>query len=227
MLFQGHNKPITVLTLSPDRDTIYTGSHDGYVTNWNAKTGDNDRVDGHGHGNQINGMKAAGNLLYTAGIDDTVRAIDIATNKYNEMETIKLDSQPRGLDIAGDIVVTVSMKQINLTQSGRKVSKLPIDYEPSCVSVNPETNDVAVGSSSDNKVYIYNLSGTSLVFKSELEHLGPVTDVSYSPNNKYLVACDANRKVVLYMVPEYKVIHCSIFYYKYNINYYNIFNCYC
>ncbi|XP_015115651.1 actin-interacting protein 1 isoform X1 [Diachasma alloeum] len=203
-IIKGHNKPITVLTLSPDRGTIYTGSHDGHVTNWNASTGENDRVQGQGHGNQMNGMKAAGNLLYTAGIDDTLRAIDIASNKYNDADTIKLDSQPRGLDVYNDIVVTAAMRQIHLTQSGRKVSKLPIDYEPSCVGVNPENGDVAVGSTSDNKVYVYNLSGTTLTFKLELEHLGPVTDVAYSPDNKYLVACDANRKVILYMLPEYK-----------------------
>ncbi|XP_011301844.1 actin-interacting protein 1 [Fopius arisanus] len=206
-IIKGHNKPITVLTLSPDRGTIYTGSHDGHVTNWNASTGENDRVQGQGHGNQINGMKASGNLLYTAGIDDTLRAIDIASNSYNDADTIKLDSQPRGLDIYNDIVVTAAMRQIHLTQSGRKVSKLPIDYEPSCVGVNPETGDVAIGSTSDNKVYVYNLSGTSLTLKLELEHLGPVTDVAYSPDNKYLVACDANRKVILYMLPEYKLAH--------------------
>jgi len=152
-------------------------------------------------------MKAANDLLYTAGIDDTLRAVDIATNSYTETTTIKLDSQPRGLDIHGDIVVTASIRQINLTQGGRKVAKLPIDYEPSCVAVNQETGEVAVGSTSDNKVYIYGLSGTALSLKSELEHLGPVTDAAYSPDYKYLVACDANRKVVLYVVPEYKLAH--------------------
>ncbi|CAD7005464.1 unnamed protein product [Ceratitis capitata] len=29
----------------------------------------------------------------------------------------------------------------------------------------------------------------------------------YSPDNKYLVACDANRKVILYAVEEYKLAH--------------------
>ncbi|KAK0081464.1 hypothetical protein PV325_012129 [Microctonus aethiopoides] len=206
-IIKGHNKPITVLTLSPNRETIYTGSHDGYITNWNAKTGENNRVNGQGHGNQINGIKAANDLLYTAGIDDTIRAIDIATNTYKDSMTIKLDSQPRGLDIFNNIVVTASIRQIHLTQDGKKISKLPIDYEPSSVSVNNENGDVAIGSSSDNKVYLYNLCGNSLTFKSELAHLGPVTDVAYSPDNKYLVACDANRKVVLYMVPEYKLAH--------------------
>lgn len=55
------------------------------------------------------------------------------------------------------------------------------------------------------QVHIYELSNSMLTQKTELEHLGPITDVSYSPDNKYLVACDANRKVILYGVPEYKV----------------------
>ena len=37
---QGHNKPITVLSLSPDRKKIYTGSHDGFITHWDANTGE-------------------------------------------------------------------------------------------------------------------------------------------------------------------------------------------
>lgn len=31
--------------------------------------------------------------------------------------------------------------------------------------------------------------------KKTLEHLGAVTDVEYSPDGRYLVACDVNRKV--------------------------------
>ncbi|KAL2722716.1 actin-interacting protein 1 [Vespula squamosa] len=205
-IIKGHNKPITVLTLSPDRSTIYTGSHDGYITSWNAETGENDRVRGNGHGNQINGMKAANNILYTAGIDDTLRSVDIETCAYSD-NSIKLDSQPRGLDVFEDKVIVASVRQVIVTQDGRKVSSTPTEYEPSCVSINQDNADVAIGSASDNKVYIYGLVGTTLTQKTEVVHLGPVTDVAYSPDNKYLVACDANRKVVLYAVPEYKPAH--------------------
>lgn len=109
---QGHNKPITVLTTSQDKSTIYTGSHDGYVTNWKSATGENDRVQGQGHGNQINGMKASADIVYTAGIDDTLRTIDIATNSYENTSVLRLGSQPRGLDIYGDIVIVASVKQV-------------------------------------------------------------------------------------------------------------------
>ncbi|XP_012251061.1 actin-interacting protein 1 isoform X2 [Athalia rosae] len=205
-IIKGHNKPITVLALSTDRSTIYTGSHDGYITNWNAGSGENDRVQGQGHGNQINGMKAAGDLLYTCGIDDSLKVVDIPSNSYTGA-SIKLDSQPKGLDIYGDIVVTVSVNQITVVQDGKKVSGLSVDYEPSCVTINQENGDVAVGGTADNKAHIYELSGTTLSPKTELQHLGPITDAAYSPDNKNLVICDANRKVILYAVPEYQLAH--------------------
>lgn len=89
-------------------------------------------------------------------------------------------------------------------------SVLPITFEASSVAVNPETMDVAI-TGDDSKVHIYTLSGTTLNPKTEIVHLGPVTDCSYSPDYKYLVACDANRKVILYsVVDSYKVILLNI-----------------
>lgn len=58
----------------------------------------------------------------------------------------------------------------------------------------------------DSKVHVYRLAGSELTPKTEIEHLGPVTDCAYSPDLKYLVASDANRKVILYSVADdYKV----------------------
>lgn len=54
-------------------------------------------------------------------------------------------------------------------------------------------------------MHIYELKGSTLTRDLQLTHLGPVTDVRHSPDDQYLVACDANRKVILYSVPEYKV----------------------
>lgn len=58
---------------------------------------------------------------------------------------------------------------------------------------------------SPSQVHIYTLAGNTLNLKMELEHLGPITDCSYSPNGEYLVACDANRKVILYKTSDYQV----------------------
>lgn len=97
-ILKGHNKPITVLTLSEDRSTIYTGSHDGAMTNWNSGCGSNNRVTGNGHGNQINGVRAHGDFVYTCGIDDALKQISAEGNTYTGVE-MKLPCQPRGMDI--------------------------------------------------------------------------------------------------------------------------------
>uniref|UniRef100_A0A8D8RJ04 Actin-interacting protein 1 n=1 Tax=Cacopsylla melanoneura TaxID=428564 RepID=A0A8D8RJ04_9HEMI len=204
-VIKGHNKPITALALSPDRSTVYTGSHDGFITRWNAKTGENDRVQGAGHGNQINGMKSTGDLLYTCGIDDTIKQVDLSSNAYSGPE-VKLGSQPRGLDIDEDTIVTVTVKQISIVENGSKVSSLPIDYEASSISLDHEHGLVSVGGS-DSKVHIYELNNKSLTPKTEIDHLGPVTDCAFSPSNEYLVASDANRKVILYTVPAFTLAH--------------------
>lgn len=203
---KGHNKSITVLSLSPDRKTIYTGSHDGYITYWDAKTGENDRISGVGHGNQINGMKCEGDWMYTCGIDDSVKQINVNAKSYTSVD-IKLGAQPRGMDVKNDVIIAATVKEVVVIKDNRKVSSTPVDYEPSCVSINPEEQYVAVGGTQDNKVHIYELNGTQLVEKTTLEHLGPVADCAFSLDGKHLVACDANRKVILYKVPEFQLAH--------------------
>ncbi|CAH1725408.1 hypothetical protein AGLY_012918 [Aphis glycines] len=207
-VIKGHNKPITVLALSPDRSTIYTGSHDGYITNWNAANGENDRIKGVGHGNQINGMKLDNEYLYTCGIDDSLRQVDIKSNSYTDLQ-VKLNAQPRGMDFNSNVIVTATIKEIIVLKNEKKVFNLPVDYEPSSVAVSPDAGFVAVGGALDNKVHVYKINDStySLEFVAECDHLGPITDCSFSPDGEYLVASDANRKVILYKVPEFNLAH--------------------
>lgn len=206
-IIKGHNKPITAAALSDDHSIIYTASHDGAVTNWNSGNGTNDRVAGNGHGNQVNSIRSHGDFVYTCGIDDSLKQINLEGNTYTGVD-LKLPCQPRGMDILKEQNITVvgCVNEIVVAQESRKVSSLPIKYEASSVSINAETKDVAVGGD-DNKIHIYTLNGTQLEPKLELEHLGVITDCAYSPDNKYLVACDSNRKVVLYSTAEYKPAH--------------------
>lgn len=204
-VIKGHNKPITVLGLSDDRSTIYTGSHDGAVTNWNSGSGVNCRVDGTGHGNQINGLRAWGEFVYTCGIDDSLRELSVEGNVYTDY-ALKLTCQPRGLDILREqnVIILACQKDITVVKDKKKQFAVPITYEASCVATNPANLDVAVGGD-DSKVHIYTLTDNQLNVKTELIHLGAITDCVYSPDNKYLVVCDSNRKVILYTVEEYKV----------------------
>lgn len=204
-IIKGHNKPITVLTLSEDNSSVFTGSHDGFVTTWNAGSGENDRIEGQGHGNQINGMRAHSGILYTCGIDDSLKKINIEGNTYLP-EDLKLGSQPRGMDIfkESSTIITATVNEVHVIRDNRKLDSLKVPYEPSSVSCSANSH-VAVGGAMDSKVHIYELQGNSLTEVKVLEQLGAITDLSYSPDDKYLVSCDANRKVILYSVPEYEL----------------------
>lgn len=75
---------------------------------------------GNGHGNQVNGIRSFGDLAYTCGIDDSLREINVEGNAYTD-GTVKLNSQPRGLDIFREqnIVVLACQKEITVVQVGR------------------------------------------------------------------------------------------------------------
>ena len=53
----------------------------------------------------------------------------------------------------------------------------------------------------DKSVHIYEINGgNSITMKKKIMLSGPVTDVSYSPDGKYLVSADGNRKGKQYIV---------------------------
>ncbi|XP_039759853.1 actin-interacting protein 1 [Pararge aegeria] len=206
----GHNKPITCLALRGKG--LYTASHDGAVTLWDVDTGEGRRVGGQGHGNQVNGMRTGkdGTLL-TCGIDDTLRrAVASAEGEVPSYtsDATPLGAQPRALDHLADedLTIVATVKELAVIVGTSKQSTLPINYEPSCVTIDPKSKHVAVGGA-DSKVHIYSLQGTSLTPVTELTHLGAITDARYSPDSTYLVACDSNRKLILYTTEEYKLAH--------------------
>ncbi|XP_022815529.1 actin-interacting protein 1 [Spodoptera litura] len=210
-ILMGHNKPITCLALHPDRHTVYTASHDGCVTAWNVATGSGRHVAGAGHGNQVQAMAAAAGALLSCGIDDTLRrAAPPAEGEvpaYTDV-SIPLGSQPRGMDhiIEDDTTIVATVKELAVVIGTSKQSSLPLSYEPTCVSIDTKSRHVAVGGA-DNKVHMYTLDVRTLTPGVTLDHLGPVTDVAFSPDSKYLVASDANRKLILYSTDEYKLAH--------------------
>lgn len=130
----------------------------------------------------------------------------LSGNTYTS-KSLKLGSQPRGMSVLKEqgIIVTASVNEITVSKDNQKLSTLKVGYEPSSVSCSSKGH-IAVGGNMDNKVHIYELQGNDLNQIQELDHLGAVTDVSYSPDDNYLVACDAHRKVVLYNTEDYKVI---------------------
>lgn len=214
-VIKGHNKSITSMTVSNsssngDDRTIFTGSHDGYVTHWSSKSGKHDRVSGTQHTNQVQDMFSTKDLIYTCGFDDTIRAIDLKTNEYSSsFNPIKLSVQPRGIAAVegSNLIVVAGVNELLVYDGQQQKSSLKIKFESSSVDVHPNQKDVAIGGSSDNKVHIYTLSNGQLAETKTLDHRGGVTSVKYSPDGTYLAAADSNRKIVLYKTDGYVPAH--------------------
>ncbi|KAK7076863.1 WD repeat-containing protein 1 [Halocaridina rubra] len=203
-IIKGHNKPITGVALSADLSNLYTTGVDGTVTVWDVATGDNDRISGKGHGNHVSSIIIRNDGVYTSGIDDTIKVIDPVERAYNG-RSISLGSQPKMIASREDCIVAVTTKEICVIRDDKKVGCFPINWDGLCIACNGMGSDeIAVGGA-DNLVHIYTLKDNTLTEKTTLQHLGAITDMAYSPDSRYLVACDSNRKVIAYSLPSYEV----------------------
>ncbi|KPJ17975.1 Actin-interacting protein 1 [Papilio machaon] len=108
-------------------------------------------IGGTGHGNQVNGMSVGKNgSLLTCGIDDSLRYAVPANEgdapTYTD-SVVTLGSQPRAMDhvIEDDLTVVATVKELIVLMGNNKQSTLPVNYEPTCVAIDPKLKHIAVG----------------------------------------------------------------------------------
>ncbi|UYV78877.1 WDR1 [Cordylochernes scorpioides] len=216
-ILKGHNKSITAIGLTPDRSTLFTGSHDGHVNILTSLPslylpikyiGVHDRVKGKPHKNQVQDMTVFGESISTCGLDDTVRSISLSTYQYSNQD-VKMDSQPRSVAATAHHLVVAEISGLTvLDERGSKISSLPVDYEPTCISATAE-GDVVVGAAKDCCIHAYTLrnDGQLTARGKTGPHTGAITDISHSPSGEYFAASDANRKMVPYCTDTLQPTH--------------------
>ncbi|VDK51990.1 unnamed protein product [Anisakis simplex] len=201
---KGHNKPITALTVSIDKSTAFTADFEGNITRWNLSNGESERISPPVHKSQVSSLSiSAEGMLVSVGWDDSIAFTE---NVFNDIDGVhpdnmKLSSQPRGLSMSADskTVVVACHKSIYLFNNRKLAITHDIPYEASCISITADGKDIAVGGQ-DCKLRIFGVSGTQLVQKKELDHLGAITSVAWSPDGSHLVATDTARRVIPYSV---------------------------
>lgn len=213
-IIKGHSSPITRIAASPDGRQLYTSAMDGFITRWEVATGENERVAGKGHGNQVTGLvvleagvDGGAGKIFTTGIDDTLQVVEPCQLSYTG-KAVGLSSQPRNMCLwtrpgqdSGAAVVTVN--DITLVDANETVaSTTATAYEGLSVAVSADGALLATGGA-DNKLRIYTVSGTALSESKVLDHLGAVTGVTFSRCGLYLAACDAYRKVKVYNTSDW------------------------
>jgi len=202
-VIKGHNKPITSMGLSMDRRTIYTAASDGTVISWDSESGRNDRIKGKGHGVQVSGLVGGGNQIQTIGYDDTYRTIDPGSGEYSGV-AVSLSAQPKALDTKNDMTFVCTMKGIMIMKDGAVLEEVNVEYEPSCCAYSATHNHLVVGEANGNTLRVYSTVGGSTDLVQEINLTGSAMDLSFSPDQKYLVSADSNRKVTLFKAGTYE-----------------------
>ncbi|KAK7110487.1 actin-interacting protein 1-like [Littorina saxatilis] len=199
-VIKGHMKPITALTVSADKTTVFTGGQEGIIW-WDATTGNNDQFTGTGHTNEVTDMVVDGDNLISVGMDDFVRFSSISNRQFTGGE-VKLDSQPKSVDCHNGVVVVASVQHLTVLDGNRKLSTMPVKSEALSLSIHPGGCTVAVGHK-DSKVRVYSLQNGTLTEQRTVEMQGEVNVVAYSPDGAYL-AVAADRRVSALSATDYK-----------------------
>ncbi|EDV24340.1 uncharacterized protein TRIADDRAFT_57715 [Trichoplax adhaerens] len=164
-------------------------------------------------------MLTVGDEVYTVGIDDCMKKFSTASNEYSSY-SLKLDSQPRALcSGGGNIIFVACMNEISITNEGQKENSLLVKYEPNSISFNSVTCELAVGSSKENFVYVYKVSGYNLEEITKVSVRGTPSHLAYSPNGELLAVGDSQRCLTVMATKAYSVTLHSWSYHTARVSY--------
>jgi WD repeat-containing protein 1 (actin-interacting protein 1) len=215
---QGNQGNITAIATSEGVkgkvETLWTGSYDGRICNWDVFTCLADKVDGQSHKSLVAGFAVTPqNRIHSIGWDDTLRTIDSSANVFIG-EAVKLDGQPRGITVAlgkGSVVIVATHKGLELYDSGnQKLNEVTTKYVPTAIDsteVGGETQ-VAVGGD-DKTVHIFTFSlPATLTAKTSLSpDMSPISCLSYSPSpSAHLAIGTSSGPIFVYNTSDYSIL---------------------
>lgn len=132
--------------------------------------------------------------LITVSWDDHLRITPQAADSLPAV-SCKLPSQPQGLAASsnGEVVVVACDKHLAVYTKGT-LTEIPTEYNSSCVALSKDGRILAVGGQ-DSNVHMYKLIGKTLSEVKKISHSSPITAISFSDNEQFLVVTDQARKV--------------------------------
>ncbi|TFK67757.1 WD40 repeat-like protein [Pluteus cervinus] len=205
-ILKAPQKAIIATTHARD-STFLTGCADGRILSSDAKTGLSDYLEGTGHSNYVSGLATSpvDGKLHSIGYDDHVREITEDAKSFVPAFT-KTAAQPRSIGVAGDS--TVFIAEVNGVEAFRSNQKILSHTLPGTTptAIAASKSVVAIGGE-NQKVYLYDWDGKALKETTKFEgNRATISAVALSPDGKYLAAGDSSGKVVLYDVPEKKLV---------------------
>lgn len=195
-ILKGHNKFITSLQVDQNNGRFYSGSYDAVITRWDVDSGANEILSGNGHKNQVTQLAVDGDKLYSSSMDDSIRITPTGGLEYAG-DNIGTDGPVVGIDSKKGITVAVSMKSIYVLKNGSVQHTVSAPWGPSSVAVSNDGNTAVVGGE-DNKIHMFNISGSPSETKVLEGHRGAVITLKYSPSGDKIVSGGKDRNVMVW-----------------------------
>lgn len=202
----GHQKNITAIAASDARDsvpTLFTGSSDGRICNWNISTGTADYLDGEGHTNYVSAITAAPeSRIYSVAWDDSLRSIDASATVFTGSPT-STDGQPKGVAATSNGLTAVAThKGVQTFMDGQKQKEVQFkNASPTAIAAEDDLLAVACD---DGSLLI--LSPTSLDTERKVDSLGSnISILSFSPTGEHLAACCSNGKISVFNTSTWEI----------------------
>ncbi|KAI1380816.1 WD40 repeat-like protein [Hypoxylon crocopeplum] len=205
---QGHNKSITALGEGSDGkgQTLWTGSFDGRVCNWDVTSGVGTVVDGQSHTNQVTEFTSSSGRAYSVGWDDTLRIVDESANTFAG-ESLKLSAQPKGVASSDGRVYVATIAGVEIYVKDQLAGKLDIaEAQPTAIAA--QGSLVAVGLS-NNAVRLYKADGSSggkLTQTHEAKNsTAQISALAFSRDGSLLAAGNTAGKIYAYRTASLEV----------------------
>eukprot|EP00475_Leptophrys_vorax_P037298 TRINITY_DN64097_c0_g1_i1.p1 TRINITY_DN64097_c0_g1~~TRINITY_DN64097_c0_g1_i1.p1 ORF type:complete len:618 (+),score=23.04 TRINITY_DN64097_c0_g1_i1:143-1996(+) len=206
----GHSKLITAAAVftppgaAADAWQLVTGSYDGSVVRWSEEAGPLGRLES-SDGKALAGVAAmavAGEKLLMAGLDDTVRFLNLPDLTANpDLPPVAIGSHPKDICIAAsdpDLAIVAAAGGVVLLRGTQLLSTLSVPSPAGAAALSPDGKEAAVGGE-DGILRLYAVNGDTLEETAKLEkHRGPITAIRYSPDGSMIASGDQNREAVVW-----------------------------
>ncbi|KAJ3330290.1 hypothetical protein HDU76_006007 [Blyttiomyces sp. JEL0837] len=201
---RGHQRAITALAADRAEKTFYSGSYDGRVYSWGEGAIGGSPVGGSGHTNQILSMNVADKKIYSIGLDDSIRSIDVTSKTFTPF-VMGTQGVPTSLAVKGDRVLVTSSGTITLLENDSTIATVPVKWAPTAAAFSPDGKTIAVGDEERN-VHIFSVNGSALSEGKVLQsNRGLITELAFSPDGTMLASACKERSIIVFSTADWSV----------------------
>lgn len=191
-VLKGHQKSIETMEVANNK--IYTSSFEGRSSIYDAESGDVEYFTGAGHKNKVLDTKISGDKLISVDINNTILRTSLRTCEMGD-DTSSVPSKVGALTVHPDTDVEVytCTNELLMFKNGNQVYSKPLKYDPLACAISPSGTVLAVGDRDAPKLYLYDIDGTDIIQRQEIDLAGSLTELVFSPDGAFLGGSTSGR----------------------------------